>query len=353
VGLRLTIAFGSFALMSLSAQTSAFAGAGKPVLRTVADVPLPGPAVRFDYQSLDPASGRLYIAHMNAHHLVVFDTGSRKVIANLPGFARVHGVWAVPELGRVYASVTGGKRVDVVDAKTLQVIAQIGTISHPDGLTYAPGPRRIFVSDERGKADAVIDSQTNRLITTIPLGGEAGNTVYDSGAKQILVAVHETNELITIDPEAMSIVGRNRLAGVNKPHGVFVDAIHRLAFVAGQGNGVLGVVDLKTMKVLATHPVGRHPDVLAYDSALGRLYVSSESGRVSVFICGGRNWSWTANFLCLMRTQSRLIQVRILYTFHLRILTGIHCCGSWRMSNLKLLGARGQVPSRPGGQTRQ
>ena len=32
----------------------------------VADVPMPGPAVRFDYQMFDPSSGRLYIAHMNA-----------------------------------------------------------------------------------------------------------------------------------------------------------------------------------------------------------------------------------------------------------------------------------------------
>jgi hypothetical protein len=30
---------------------------------------MPGPPVRFDYQSFDPASGRLYIAHMNADQL--------------------------------------------------------------------------------------------------------------------------------------------------------------------------------------------------------------------------------------------------------------------------------------------
>src|SRR5712691_9745766 len=59
--------------------------------------------------------------------------------------------------------------------------------------------------------------------------------------------------------------------------------IHRLAFVAGQRNRVLALVDLKSMKVLATYPVGRGPDVLAFDAGLGQLYVSSESGSVSVF----------------------------------------------------------------------
>src|SRR5215813_10832926 len=73
-------------------------------LKQVADIGLPGKAVRFDYQSLDASHGRLYIAHMNADQLVVFDTKKREVVANLDGFPSVHGVWAVPELERVYAS---------------------------------------------------------------------------------------------------------------------------------------------------------------------------------------------------------------------------------------------------------
>src|SRR5579863_2285087 len=97
-------------LVSVFGCTTAAAPYGYPEsapLKQVADVPLPGPAVRFDYQSLDAAHGRLYIAHMNADQLVVFDTKRREVVANLDGFPNVHGVWAVPELGRVYASATG------------------------------------------------------------------------------------------------------------------------------------------------------------------------------------------------------------------------------------------------------
>jgi len=79
---------------------------GSGVLKQVADIPMPGPAVRFDYQSLDAKNGRLYIAHMNADQLVVFDTQKRQVVANLDGFKRVHGVIAVPEIKRVFASAT-------------------------------------------------------------------------------------------------------------------------------------------------------------------------------------------------------------------------------------------------------
>src|SRR4051812_38800883 len=73
---------------------------GGSVLKEVAEIPLPGPAVRFDYQSLDVKNSRLYIAHMNADQLVVFDTQKRQVVANLDGFKRVHGVIAVPDANR-------------------------------------------------------------------------------------------------------------------------------------------------------------------------------------------------------------------------------------------------------------
>src|SRR5215831_2833302 len=252
-------------------------------LKRVADVPLPGPAVRFDYQSLDASHSRLYIAHMNADQLVVFDTKERKVVANLDGFPSVHGVWAVPELDKVYASATGEHKVAIVEMPTLKIIAKAGPVKYPDGIAYAPGAKRVFVSDEHGNADAVIDVTTNSLIATIPLGGGAGNTVYDSGSGRILVAVHEKNELVAIDPPSAKIIARYPVPGIESPHGVALDLNARLAFVAGEENNKLALIDLTNMQVLATYPVGKDPDVLAFDPGLKQLYVSAESGNVTVF----------------------------------------------------------------------
>ena len=78
-----------------------------PLLRKVADVPLPGAASRFDYASLDPGSGRLYLNHMGAGEVVVFDIRARKVVAVLKGFPRCTGILAVPALNRVFVSTPG------------------------------------------------------------------------------------------------------------------------------------------------------------------------------------------------------------------------------------------------------
>ena len=107
---------------------------GNQVLKQVADIPMPGPAVRFDYQSLDVEHGTLYMAHMNADQLVVFDTQKRQVIANLDGFKRVHGVIAVPEMNRVFASATGEQQMVAVDMNALKIVGAAGPINYPDGL---------------------------------------------------------------------------------------------------------------------------------------------------------------------------------------------------------------------------
>jgi DNA-binding beta-propeller fold protein YncE len=252
-------------------------------LRVLADVPLPGGPQRFDYQSLDERSGRLYIAHMGAGQLVVFDTRSQRVVANLDGFPGVTGVLAVPPIGRVYAAITGRHAVAVLDAATLRVRAHVGGVRFPDGIAYASSAGKVFVSDEFGRQDVVIDARSDRASGRVPLGGEAGNTQYDSVARRIWVAVQTRNQLVAIDPARDSIVGRYPLTGAEHPHGVYIDAPRRLAFVACEGNARLLVVDLRTLRVTASYPVGDDPDVLAFDPGLRRLYVASESGVVSVF----------------------------------------------------------------------
>jgi DNA-binding beta-propeller fold protein YncE len=253
------------------------------VLRPVVDIPLPGRPVRFDYQSQDPQSGRLYISHMNDGHIEVFDTRSRKVVGRVAGTPRVTGVLVVPELKKLYASVTGRRYVAVIDLDNLAVRATPGPIGFPDGIAYAPEAKRVFVSDESGGGELVIDGLTDKVLGRIPLGGEAGNTKYDAGSGCVLVAVQTVNQIVAIDPLSAKVVGRYAPEGADHPHGMYVDGPDRLLFVVSQGNATLQVVDLRAMQVTVTVKVGEDPDVLALDPEWHRLYVATEGGGLWVY----------------------------------------------------------------------
>ncbi|MCX7009824.1 MAG: YncE family protein, partial [Kiritimatiellaeota bacterium] len=223
-----------------------------PALSIVEDIPLPGRATRFDYQSFDPQTKRLYFAHMGDGEVVVFDTVSRKLIAHLPDFPNATGVLIIPELRRLFVSVPGNHEVAVLDTGSLTVIARIPAGQFPDGLAYAPHVGKVYVSDERGGKEIVINARTNQRIGAIAMDGEVGNTQYDSVSRQILANVQTRNQLIVIDPQADKIVARHPLSGGGGPHGLLIVAPKRLAFVACEADSTLLVVDLDTFAVKQT-----------------------------------------------------------------------------------------------------
>src|SRR5215813_6241158 len=252
-------------------------------LKVVADVPLTGGTTRLDYQSLDSATGRLYIAHLGSDLMTVFDVNKQAIVGDVKDLKKVHGVLAVPELHRVYASATGTNELAVIDDQTLAVIARAPAGDYPDGIAYARKENKIYVSDLHGHADTVIDAKTNQRLTTIELGGGAGNSQYDSASDRILVTVDGREELAEINPSTDQVAARYPLTGCKGSHGLLIDSENRLAFVACEENSKLIVFDLQSKKTTATLAVGADPDVLAFDSGLHRLYVSAESGNIAIF----------------------------------------------------------------------
>lgn len=252
-------------------------------LKAVADVPLPGGTTRFDYQSLDPKTGRLYLSHMGDGHVVVFDTRTNKVLANIPGFPTVTGVLVVSALKSVYASVTRNHEVAVLDTEKLTVSKRIKDGKFPDGLAYSPETHKVFVSDEVGGVETVIDTQRNERVNTIEMGGEVGNTQYDPVSHLIYACVQTRNELVEINPETDKIQARYHLSGGEHPHAFYIDDQNGKAYIACEGDSKLLVFDMKNHSVENVFPVADGPDVLAFDRGLQLLYVACESGAVSLF----------------------------------------------------------------------
>ena len=256
-------------------------------LQVVTDLPLPGGATRMDYISVDPASARVYLAHMGDGTVVAVATSPPRVIGVVEGTPRVRGVLAAPSLGLVYAAAAGSSEVVVIDAATLAVEARIPD-GNVDGLDYAPSARRLFVSDQRGGNCVVIDVGTNRVVKKIAVGGDVGNTLFDPGTKHVLVAVGASDELVAIDPRSLAVVDRWALPSVQGAHGLAVDPSTATAFVAGEGNATVCAFNLEEHTVTAVATVGEGVDVLDVDPGTHRLFVASESGVVSIFdVAGG------------------------------------------------------------------
>jgi DNA-binding beta-propeller fold protein YncE len=276
----------AFALAMFGCRAGAQVARTAPAWRLVADVELPGKAARFDYQSLDPTTGRLWIAHMGAGEVLALDVRTRQVVARASNMPGATGVRAVPGLNRVFVALSAGHAVAALDSRSGRVLARAPGGRFPDGLDYATRVDKLYVSDEYGRQELVIDVPSFTAHRSIPLGGEAGNTHYDSVAARIWVAVQTRNELAAIDPRTDSVVERIPVPGIQRPHGFLLDAQRRFIYVTGEANSRVGVLDLQTNRVTHTYPVGNEPDVLAMDPHRHRLFVASESGVIAAFDVG-------------------------------------------------------------------
>jgi DNA-binding beta-propeller fold protein YncE len=251
-------------------------------LRSAGQVALPGDTSRFDYASLDPSQGLLFIAHLGASEVVEVDVRSQRVVRTIGGIAGVHGVLVVPSKRRVYATATDNNRMVIVDEETGAQLASGPTGAYPDGLAYDPVHNTVWTTNESGGTETILDADTAVVRGTVDLGGEVGNVYYDQTTATMLVDVQGANVLAVIDPATLTVVRRLALPGCDHDHGLAIDATHRLAFVACDGNATLLTVDLTSWQVTGEDQVGQDPDVLAFDSGSGRLYVAAESGWVSI-----------------------------------------------------------------------
>jgi DNA-binding beta-propeller fold protein YncE len=251
-------------------------------LRPAGQVELPGDGSRFDYASLDPGRGLLFIAHLGASQVIEVDVHSQTVVRTIDGIAGVHGVLVIPEKRRVYATATDANRMVILDEDTGAQLASGPTGDYPDGLAFDPAHNTVWTTNESGGTETVLDADSAAVRGSVDLGGEVGNVAYDPTSRMMLVDVQAANVLAVVDPLTLSVVRRVGLPGCDHDHGLAIDPTNRLAFVACDGNAELLTVDLDAWQVTSHDQVGQQPDVLAFDPVAGRLFVASESGWVSL-----------------------------------------------------------------------
>jgi DNA-binding beta-propeller fold protein YncE len=263
-------------------SASSSPASGPAALRVVARIPLPGGNSRFDYSSLDPGRGLLFVAHLGAGQLVEINVSTGWVVRTIPGLPQVHGVLVVPALHRVYATATGANMVVRIDEDSGRILGRTSTGPTPTGWPTTRSTGTIWTTNESAGSETIIDAATGAPRGTVRLGGAAGNVAYDPVSGHMLVDLQSRNQLVVIDPATRTVIRRVPLPGCSDDHGLALDSPARLAFIACDINSALLTVDMNTWRVMGTAVIGVEPDVVAFDGHAGRLYVAAESGWVDV-----------------------------------------------------------------------
>jgi YVTN family beta-propeller protein len=259
----------------------AFQLAGYRLLRKVSLGAAPGGSEYFDYITFDSAARRVYLSH--GTEVKVLDADNDKVIGDISGLKRDHGVAIVPELGRGFISDGDAGEVAIFDLKTLRITGHIKTDKDSDSILYDPASKRIFCFNGDPNSVSVIDPAAAKVISTLPLGGAPEQAVAD-GKGMIFDNLEDKNEVIAIDSRELKITARWPVAPAGQPVSIAMDRQSRRLFIGARNPAVFVVMDADTGKIIGpSFPIGARVDTTVFDPETLIAACSTGDGTIHLF----------------------------------------------------------------------
>src|SRR5947208_16121923 len=119
----------------------------------------------WDYVALDTVGHRLFVARQN--RVMVVDPSDGKVLTEIPGLNRAHGIAFAYEAGHGFATSGADSTVTMFDLKTLQVLGHTMVPPDDDAVLYDPATKRIFTFNGDAHSATAIDAVSGRRVGDI------------------------------------------------------------------------------------------------------------------------------------------------------------------------------------------
>jgi YVTN family beta-propeller protein len=232
----------------------------------------------WDYLTVDTARSRVFITR--GDRVMVIDQGTGKMLAEIPGLSRGHGVALDYSTNHGFVTSGADSTVIMFDLGTLAVLKKTTAAVDADAILYDPSSKRVFSFNGDANSATVLDAATGDRVGTIPLGGKPEFGVTDR-VGHVYVNIEDRSEIVEIDPLAMAVRRRWSIAPCEDPTGLAIDVAHARLFSVC-GNKLMAVSDAAAGKVVTTLPIGAGVDGAAFDAETGNAFASAGEGAITV-----------------------------------------------------------------------
>lgn len=236
-----------------------------------------------DYLAADTATGRVYVSR--GTHVMVVDGETGKVVGDIGGTPRVHGIAFARGVRRGFTTNAGDSTSTMFDLGTMAVIGKVHAGKDGlDGIMYDDATGRILTIDHSrplGTA-VVIDPARGEAVKTVILTGDAPEGGVSDGKGRIFINVEDGNAIDVVDSKTWKVEATWPIAPCDGPTGIAMDRETSRIFSGCSDTSV--VVDATTGKVVAKLPAGAGVDALGWDPVEKLIYIpAGRDGIVSVY----------------------------------------------------------------------
>jgi DNA-binding beta-propeller fold protein YncE len=236
----------------------------------------------WDYITVDPSTDRLYVTRST--HTMVIDGKSGKVLADIPGQKRSHGVALVPAVGRGFISDGGGSgAIEIFDLKTNAVLGSLAAMPDADGIIYDKATNQVLAVSGDGGAlmtlTPTVDPHTGKIDAPIDLGGKPEFLAAD-GAGKAYINLENKDMVAVVDLKQRKVIARWPVAPGGHPVGMAMDKSKRLLFIGCRNPQKMIVMSADSGKILADLPIGAGVDATKFDGK--QAFASCRDGKLIV-----------------------------------------------------------------------
>ncbi len=234
----------------------------------------------WDYLTVDAEHKLLFVPRST--HTQVLDANTGKVVADIPGQRRNHGVALVPSADRGFISDGSDASVTIFDLKTYAVLGKVKTAEDSDGIIFDPASGKVLVvcgdAAEVFPISPNLDPATGKADPAIPLGGKPEFLAAD-GKGKVFINLVDKDQVAVVDTHTMTVLNKWPTSPGGSPVGMSMDVAKRRLFIGCRKPQKLIVMDADNGKILADLPIGAGVDATKFD---GEAFASCRDGTLSV-----------------------------------------------------------------------
>lgn len=234
-----------------------------------------------DYITAEAGTARLFISR--GTHVMVVDGLTGKVIGDITGTPRVHGVALVAKTNHGFTTNGGDSSVTVFDLKTLAVIKKVSVkVGGLDGIMYDDASNQVILTNHSKPGTAVaLNPESGDIVGTAQLEDTAPEGAASDGKGKLYVNNEGTNTMQVLEAKSMKVLASWPLTGCDGPTGIALDRKSQRIFAGCSKNSV--VVDATSGKIVANIKNGEGVDALGYDAEQKLMYIpAGRDGNVTV-----------------------------------------------------------------------
>ena len=247
-------------------------------LERIAIIASKGKAGALDHLGADWKNSRLFVANEINDSLDVVDVKNNKLVQQVPGQKRIHGVAYAADLDRIFAG-NGEGVCNALDGRDYSLLKSI-PLPGANNVRYDPRTHHVFVGGD--KALVVIDAKTLERVAAVKLPASPRGFQIASKQPRAFVNTGSPCHVAVVNTDNNDVVA---LYSFEKEKGLgplALDESNGRVFVGVRGKPRLAVLDWESGKEVASVPIPEGSDDMFFDAMSKRIYISCSSGFVAV-----------------------------------------------------------------------